>query len=106
MGGNVLQGQRRGKDTNRIEASGDDVPDTSNKRLQKSEQEKLCRARGWQKGRATAEFYRWLPEPSVGRVADGVPDRVGRLKSLGNAVVPQVAEHIGRMIIAFEKKEQ
>lgn len=31
----------------------------------------------------------WKLEPGVGRVADGVPHRVDRLKSLGNAVVPQ-----------------
>jgi DNA (cytosine-5)-methyltransferase 1 len=38
----------------------------------------------------------WEAEPDVGRVADGIPDRVDRLKGLGNAVVPQVAEWIGR----------
>jgi DNA (cytosine-5)-methyltransferase 1 len=38
----------------------------------------------------------WEAEPDVGRVADGVPNRVDRLKALGNAVVPQVAEWIGR----------
>lgn len=31
----------------------------------------------------------WLPEPGVGRVANGIPDRVDRIKCLGNAVVPQ-----------------
>lgn len=31
----------------------------------------------------------WPDEPGVGRVADGVPDRVDRIKCLGNAVVPQ-----------------
>jgi DNA (cytosine-5)-methyltransferase 1 len=31
----------------------------------------------------------WPDEPSVGRVAYGVPNRVDRLKCLGNAVVPQ-----------------
>lgn len=41
----------------------------------------------------------WAVEPDVGRVANGVPARVDRLKCLGNAVVPQVAEEIGRMIL-------
>lgn len=41
---------------------------------------------------------RWLPEPNVGRVAHGIPHRVDRLRGLGNAVVPQVAEYIGRLI--------
>jgi DNA (cytosine-5)-methyltransferase 1 len=40
----------------------------------------------------------WEVEPDVGRVADGIPNRVDRLKGLGNAVVPQVAEYIGRLI--------
>jgi len=42
----------------------------------------------------------WCPEPNVGRVAYGVPARVDRLKGLGNAVVPQIPEIIGRAIIA------
>ena len=33
----------------------------------------------------------WAAEPDVGRVAHGVPNRVDRLKCLGNAVVPQQA---------------
>ena len=45
----------------------------------------------------------WLTEPDVGRVAHGVPKRVDRLRCLGNSVVPQVAEHIGRMIVHCEK---
>lgn len=42
----------------------------------------------------------WAVEPDVGRVAYGVPTRVDRLRGLGNAVVPQVAEHVGRLILA------
>ena len=44
----------------------------------------------------------WATEPDVGRVADGVPSRVDRLKAIGNAVVPQVGEVIGRMIMERE----
>ena len=44
----------------------------------------------------------WDVEPNVGRVANGVPNRVDRLKALGNAVVPQVAKQIGEMIMEIE----
>lgn len=44
-------------------------------------------------------FGRWAAEPKVGRVANGVPQRVDRLKALGNAVVPQIPELIGRAIL-------
>lgn len=44
----------------------------------------------------------WATEPDVGRVADGVPNRVDRLKALGNAVVPQIPELIGRAIMESE----
>lgn len=44
---------------------------------------------------------RWdLPEPRPWGVAHGVPARVDRTRVLGNAVVPQVAEHVGRLILA------
>lgn len=45
----------------------------------------------------------WAAEPAVGRVADGVPHRVDRLAALGNALVPQIAEWIGRRILDFER---
>ena len=47
----------------------------------------------------------WEPEPGVRRVANGIPDRVDRLKSLGNAVVPQIPELIARMILQTERIE-
>jgi DNA (cytosine-5)-methyltransferase 1 len=49
---------------------------------------------------ATAE---WVCEPPVGRLADGVPCRVDRLRGLGNAVVPQIAEWIAHRITAAEQ---
>jgi DNA (cytosine-5)-methyltransferase 1 len=50
----------------------------------------------------------WGIEPAVGRVANGVPNRVDRLKQLGNAVVPQVVTLIGNAILKshFEGNEK
>ncbi len=45
------------------------------------------------------EHRNWPAEPDVGRVAHGIPYRVDRLRSLGNAIVPQVAEVILRQMI-------
>ncbi len=44
----------------------------------------------------------WSVESNVGRVAHGIPSRVDRLRGLGNAVVPQVAEWIGKRIMEFD----
>lgn len=44
----------------------------------------------------------WIPEPDVGRVAHGVPSRVDRLRGLGNAIVPQIAEWLGRQIMRVQ----
>jgi DNA (cytosine-5)-methyltransferase 1 len=46
----------------------------------------------------------WSAEPAVGRVADGIPNRVDRLRGLGNAVVPQVAELVARRVIAINNR--
>jgi DNA (cytosine-5)-methyltransferase 1 len=47
---------------------------------------------GWRNG--------WGSSPRICRVDDGIPDRVDRIKSLGNAIVPQVAYEILRTILA------
>jgi DNA (cytosine-5)-methyltransferase 1 len=48
----------------------------------------------------TSQSDWWLVEPNVGRVAHGVASRVDRLRCLGNALVPQIPEMIGRTILA------
>lgn len=41
----------------------------------------------------------WSAEPALDRMANGVPNRVDRLRGLGNSVVPQIPEIIGRAIM-------
>lgn len=50
----------------------------------------------------------WTTEPPMERLVDGVPDGLVRpsLAALGNAVVPQVAEYVGRRIIAADSEKQ
>ena len=44
-------------------------------------------------------FDGWEREPEdIPRVETGVKDRVNRLKGLGNAIVPQIAQRIGETI--------
>jgi DNA (cytosine-5)-methyltransferase 1 len=44
----------------------------------------------------------WPAEPGVGRVVNGIPHRVDRIKALGNAIVPQVAYQIFKAINAIQ----
>jgi DNA (cytosine-5)-methyltransferase 1 len=48
----------------------------------------------------------WETEPRILRVVDGLPNRVDRIAGLGNAVVPQAAEYIGRLIKAATRPTQ
>jgi DNA (cytosine-5)-methyltransferase 1 len=46
-------------------------------------------------------WQEWEAEPRMDRVAYGLPDQVDRLTSLGNAVVPRVAEWVATQILKF-----
>lgn len=49
------------------------------------------------RGRAARE---WLDrEPRVARLANGIPRQVDRTRGIGNAVVPQIFEYIGELIM-------
>ena len=41
----------------------------------------------------------WKTEPNVGRVVNGLPNRVDRLKALGNSLIPQIPFYIGQTIL-------
>jgi DNA (cytosine-5)-methyltransferase 1 len=75
-------------------SSGANLADTNKQGLQRN-QEHGSNGGKWQEpnDKQFVRCYRtakhWEVEPSVGRVANGIPHRVDRLKTLGNAVVPQ-----------------
>ena len=77
--------------------SSEDVADTVSQRTQGGATRRQDAENAWQSSRGTPEWD-WDAEPNVGRVANGIPKRVDRLKGLGNAIVPQIAQQIGTAI--------
>lgn len=60
----------------------------------------------WRRWQGSPELAgHWGTEPQLGRLAYGVPNRVDRLRCLGNAVVPQIVELIGRAIIEHQQHD-
>ena len=70
----------------------------------------LCRRHGASEGEVRTGRYAsfspswWEVEPPVGRLVDGLPNRVDQLRSLGNALLPQIAEWIGSRVIEYERQ--
>ena len=79
-----------------------DVADPPSERLQESVLAPVGGKLGFPPWSAGPRGDLWLSEPDVGRVADGIPSRVDRLRALGNAVVPQQAFPIFQAIAAIE----
>ena len=76
-----------------LPATSRNVADASGEGLQGDVGQGQARAQGQPQG-YPAQCRWWEPEPAVGRVANGVPGRVHRLRQLGNSIVPQVAARI------------
>jgi DNA (cytosine-5)-methyltransferase 1 len=73
-----------------------EIPDTTKPRLER--EESTWKSREHDGLSAECRAGSWATEPDVGRLANGVPHRVDRLKGLGNAIVPQIAELLFRQI--------
>lgn len=88
-----------------IDKQSKEVSESGNSRGAKNvanpDRERCDRGAGGQKGgrEQPTNGSIWATEPAVGRVANGIPRRVDRLRALGNAVVPQVAEIVGRRLL-------
>jgi DNA (cytosine-5)-methyltransferase 1 len=90
------QSVRRPSQTARSGECREAVADASRELLDGSRQAGTRR-----RGQSTNQS-RWPVEPAICRVDHGIPSRVDRLKGLGNAIVPQIAEILGRMILETE----
>ena len=102
--------------------NGSDVPNTVGNRLNgglrpnrenedrlqehKDSQQPILRGEIAGRDKIRREETYWATEPDVGRVANGISSQVDRIKCLGNAVVPQVAEVIGKMILEASRGSQ
>ncbi len=75
-----------------------DTEDSNRRRSDRTDDGGRRDTQARRRGEQSGGFQHWLPEPDVGRVANGIPRRVDRLKGLGNAIVPQVAYEILRVI--------
>ena len=88
----------RERENEAIDQSGNNnVPNTDRQGLEKRKG-KNAKGTGSLPGPKSFRENQWDSEPGVGRVANGVPNRVDRLKGLGNAIVPQVAYEIFKAI--------
>jgi len=91
--------------------TGENVADSNEPRLEGRDGEVLQECTAEQLVGAGGPFQgglqdHWIIEPEVGRVADGVPRRVDRLRQLGNAVVPQIVTAIGHAILELDGEKE
>ena len=110
---NMDEAQRGGKSLNAAaDTCGENVADTLRERSEaglSEPQQRKTRPAGialnGDSGRPGG-YCRWQPEPAICRVANGIPNRVDKLRGLGNAIVPQVAEIILKQIARVMDNEK
>ena len=87
------------------------VPDTNNFDVQRKQSESND-SKNWEKprkrqvGLCGRKREWWAVEPGIRRVANGIPNRIHRLKCLGNAIVPQVVFPIMQGIKALGRADE
>ena len=104
------QTQLRDKQVRELGQVGQDVADTDNADRRRGTERRQVwdgelELHGEERPANRPEDY-WQSEPAVGRLADGIPNRVSQLRALGNTIIPQIAEEIGHAIVAATKGER
>lgn len=96
LGGSGQGGQATANERTKTQESNSLYSDSRARRHRPSEAE--IRA-----GRDGIEYAdAWSSEPELDRVAHGIPNRVDRLRGLGNSIVPQIAQWIGDRIVVCQ----
>ena len=90
----------RNKACHEIDSGSEDVPNADSAQCKGRE----LPIRSTKEHANTGGRGRWETEPAVGRVVDGFPGRVDRLRCLGNAVVPQQVYPILKYIAEIEQQ--
>ena len=101
--------QEEGSESSRatqLNGSSGDVANANSQRQQEQCRSQSVSKEGDELERSSGEERSgwWEVEPNVGRVAHGVRGRVHRLKGLGNSIVPQIVEEIGKALIKGMKE--
>ena len=102
-------GSSKQSDSGSIQPGENALADSFGSKFKGGSEEQILRKPNVQsEPRRSSENFReiWAVEPGMGRVADGIPRRVAKLKALGNAVVPQICMMIGRAILEFENENK
>lgn len=73
----------------RSEKSNMHISNPNNERCKECDSSPITGGSGFHPWAADPRGMQWEVEPAVGRVVDGIPSGVDRLRALGNAVVPQ-----------------
>ncbi len=109
FGGEIPEENGRTESDFRSSASAEDVADSTNERCRlrsifgRNENRRRSPSNALQSSEGRIE--KWAVEPSICRVVDGLPNRVDRLRGLGNAIVPQVAYEIMKGIYDTNKSK-
>ena len=83
------------------------LADTDSKRLERHRE--LAEARQIRTQKAIGVFCRkmrasvWADDTGIRRVSTGIPNRVDRIRCLGNSVCPQVAQFVGMILLDMQK---